>query len=169
MAWGFVTSESAKDLAEYFHDVEKFLQADLEDLLQIQDVGVATAMAVVKFVTDPTKVAVIRQAIADGKLLLRNQNLSAADGPLKGHKYVVSGKLTHYELVAPEKTRENFIQALQSLGATVSDVVNKETTALIIGEKPSSKLAKAKAMGIRVLTDKEAMSELLGFTLDGNS
>lgn len=50
---------------------------------------------------------------------------------------------------------------MEDLGASVTDKVNKDTTALIIGDKPSSKLAKAQTLGIRVMTDKEAMEQLM--------
>jgi DNA ligase (NAD+) len=52
-------------------------------------------------------------------------------------------------------TREQATDALEALGAKVSDSVSRKTTAVIAGESPGSKVAKAQALGVAVLSEDE--------------
>jgi DNA ligase (NAD+) len=67
-----------------------------------------------------------------------------AEGPLTGTQYVITGTLEGF-------TREEAKEALETLGARVSDNVSKKTTGVIVGESPGSKLAKAQKAGVPVL------------------
>ena len=69
--------------------------------------------------------------------------------PLSGKSYIVSGTL---ESMGREEAEEK----LRELGAIVTSSVTKNTTALIIGEKPGkSKLEKAERLGIPKIGEKE--------------
>ena len=57
-------------------------------------------------------------------------------------------------------TRDEAAEALAALGAKVTSSVSKKTTAVIVGDKPGSKLAKAEKLGVPVL-DEEALQRLL--------
>ena len=76
-----------------------------------------------------------------------------ADGPLTGRQYVITGTLEGM-------TRDEAKEALEALGAKVSDSVSKKTAGVIAGESPGSKLAKAEKVGVPVL-DEAALVELL--------
>jgi DNA ligase (NAD+) len=75
------------------------------------------------------------------------------EGPLSGRTYVVTGTLAGY-------TREEAKAALGARGAKVAESVSKKTTAVVAGESPGSKLAKAQSLGVPVL-DEAAFDELL--------
>ena len=94
-----------------------------------------------------------------GKLSLTNVGtVPKVEGPLSGQVYVISGELTELKKHHGNKARAWLVDKLSSLGATVSDTVNKNTTTLIIGENPSSKLAKAQKLGIAILTEQDAIA-----------
>lgn len=158
----YVGANTSKILANRFKTIGALFEAKREDLIDLPDMGPVTTDSVVSYIGNTHRRAMVFETIAVGKLILTTVEQPAKPiGPLTGKSFVVSGRLTHYEVIAPTKTREEFIAVLEDLGASVTDKVNKDTTALIIGEKPSSKLAKAKALGIRVMTDKEAMEQLM--------
>ena len=68
------------------------------------------------------------------------------EGPLTGTQYVVTGTLESF-------SRDQAREALEALGAKVSDSVSKKTTGVIVGESPGSKVAKAQKAGVPLLTE----------------
>ena len=77
------------------------------------------------------------------------------DGPLTGSQYVITGTL---ESMSREQARE----ALEALGAKVSDNVSKKTTGVFVGESPGSKVAKAQKAGVPILGENELAKLLAG-------
>ena len=72
------------------------------------------------------------------------------NNPFTGCTIVATGKLEHF-------TRDGINSRIISLGATAGSSVTKKTDYLICGEKAGSKLAKAKELGVKVLTEQEFM------------
>ncbi len=68
--------------------------------------------------------------------------------PFTGCTIVATGKLTNF-------TRSGINSKITSLGAAAGSSVTRKTNYLICGEKPGSKLAKAKELGVTVLTEQE--------------
>lgn len=81
---------------------------------------------------------------------MENKN-SASSGPFFGCTIVATGKLVHF-------TRDGINSKIASLGATAGSSVTRKTNYLICGEKPGSKLAKARELGVPVLTEQEFLS-----------
>lgn len=79
----------------------------------------------------------------------------AANNPFAGKTVVATGKLENY-------TRDGIQMKLLTLGAKPASSVSKKTDYLIVGENAGSKLAKAKALGIRTLTEREFEAMLVG-------
>ena len=79
----------------------------------------------------------------------------AAEGPLTGKQYVITGTLETF-------TRDEAKEALEALGAKVSDGVSKKTAGVIVGESPGSKVAKAEAAGVPLLTEDDLRALLAG-------
>lgn len=71
--------------------------------------------------------------------------------PFTGCTIVATGKLTNF-------TRAGINDRIISLGATAGSSVTRKTNYLICGEKPGSKLAKAKELGVTVLTEQEFLN-----------
>lgn len=68
--------------------------------------------------------------------------------PFIGRTIVVTGKLKYF-------TRSTIHEKIKSLGAKPGRMVSKNTDYLLCGEKPGSKLDKARSLGIRILTEEE--------------
>lgn len=73
------------------------------------------------------------------------------DNPFTGCTIVATGKLMNF-------TRDGIQMKILSLGAKAGSSVSKNTDYLICGEKAGSKLAKAQALGVRVLSEQEFLS-----------
>lgn len=78
---------------------------------------------------------------------MKNEN-STKNNPFVGCTIVATGKLENF-------TRDGINSRIISLGAVAGSSVTRKTNYLICGEKPGSKLAKAKELGITVLTEQE--------------
>ncbi|NBI85499.1 NAD-dependent DNA ligase LigA [Lachnospiraceae bacterium] len=86
-------------------------------------------------------------------ITMAKKNNSAKDSPFAGCTIVVTGKLENF-------TRNTIHEKLKSIGATAGSSVTKKTDYLICGEKPGSKLAKAKELGVPVLTEQEFLDRI---------
>ena len=74
--------------------------------------------------------------------------------PFGGCTIVATGKLEHF-------TRDGINSKIASLGATAGSSVTRKTSYVICGEKPGSKLTKARELGIPVLTEQEFLSMMV--------
>jgi DNA ligase (NAD+) len=74
---------------------------------------------------------------------------------LTGSQYVITGTL---ESMSREQARD----ALEALGAKVSDNVSKKTTGVFVGESPGSKVAKAQKAGVPILAEDDLKTLLAG-------
>lgn len=86
-------------------------------------------------------------------ITMAKKNNSAKGSPFAGCTIVVTGKLENF-------TRNTIHEKLSSIGATAGSSVTKKTDYLICGENPGSKLAKAKELGIPVLTEQEFLDRV---------
>ena len=144
---------TAAQLARYFGTLEAVAKADAEQLAQVPDVGPVVAAHIEAFFQEPHNTEVIEQLLALGVEYPEETPVNNDDLPLTGRTYVLTGTL---ESMPRAQARER----LEALGAKVTSSVSKNTTALIAGAEPGSKLTKAEALGVEVL-DESALSELL--------
>ncbi len=78
---------------------------------------------------------------------MENKNIN----PFSGCNIVATGKLVNF-------TRDGINSKIISLGAAAGSSVTRKTDYLICGEKPGSKLAKARELGVTVLTEQEFLA-----------
>ena len=147
-----VGDATARILAGEFGCLDALMQATQEQLEAIHDIGPVVAQHIVQFFHQPHNQDVIARLQAAG-IHWPNVERSTRQ-PLQGKTYVLTGTLSGI-------TREEAKQKLQALGAKVSGSVSKKTTAVIAGEKAGSKLAKAEALGVPVLSEDELVALLL--------
>ena len=146
-----VGDATARSLAREFGDLDDLVGATEERLESIPDIGPVVARHIVHFFQQAHNMEVIDK--------LRKAGVSwpvtetATHQPLQGHTYVLTGSLS-------AMTREEAKQRLQQLGAKVSGSVSAKTTAVISGEKPGSKLAKAEKLGVAVLSEQDLLQLL---------
>ncbi|MFW5815865.1 MAG: NAD-dependent DNA ligase LigA [Wenzhouxiangella sp.] len=144
---------TAAQLARYFGSLEAVAAADAEKLAAVPDVGPIMAAHIEAFFAEPHNREVIRQLLDAGVHYPRETPRSTDDLPLAGRTYVLTGSLEGL-------TRSQARQALEAQGAKVTSSVSKNTTAVIAGTDPGSKLDKARELGVEVL-DEQALTALL--------
>jgi len=138
----------AEALARHFQSMEKLEKAGTSDLIQVKDVGQKVAEEIVSFFCEASTRRLLlglKQAGCNFRAL--PEELAVRGGVFSGKKFVITGTLS-----AP---REDFTRRIQSLGGTVSGSVSAKTDYLLAGDEAGSKLDKAKALGVRSLTEKE--------------
>ena len=143
-----VGEATALNLANHFGTLAAIREANLETLIQVQDVGEVVANHIFRFWQEPHNVEVVEDLIKQGVHWQDVVQVEIADNPLKNKNVVLTGTLT-------QLTRDEAKALLQSLGCKVSGSVSSKTDYLIAGEKAGSKLTKAQELGIKVLSEQD--------------
>ena len=142
-----VGEATARTLARHFGDIEHLRKADEETLQQASDVGPVVAAHIVGFFHQKHNVELIEKLIEQGVTWPKEKVPPRQSQTLSGQTFVITGTLE-------SMTRDEAKDALQARGAKVSGSVSVKTSAVISGENPGSKLAKAEALGVKTLTEK---------------
>jgi len=148
-----VGEATALALAESFGELEPLMQADMETLQAVPDVGPVVAKSIHVFFRQAHNREVIERLIAAGIHWPAVQRRPAKAQPLAGKTFVLTGTLHGL-------TRNEAKQRLQALGAKVAGSVSKKTDYVVAGEEPGSKLDKARALDIAVV-DEAGLMKLL--------
>lgn len=152
-----VGEATAANLAAHFGELEKIMDADLDALIAVPDVGTVVASHLRNFMEEESNREVIRQLVEDIGIhwpaveVIKPEEI---DSPFSGKTVVLTGSLTIL-------SRDDAKARLVALGAKVSGSVSKKTDLVIAGEAAGSKLAKAQELGIEVIDEAE-MIRLLG-------
>ena len=125
----------------------------LEALTEIDGIGPVVAKAVVEFVAEPLNGAIL-DALTE-RLEIEPFEAPAADSPVAGKTVVFTGKLQRV-------TRQEAKARAEALGAQVAGSVSRSTDYVVAGEDAGSKLKKATALGVRVLSEDEWLAVAAG-------
>ena len=157
-----VGEATADALAGYFGGIEALMDADVETLQQVEDVGPVVAENLRHFFDQQENRVIVE------KLVERGVNWPQGDAAQKqqtqtliGNTYVISGTLDGM-------SRDQAAGLLKARGARVSGSVSAKTTALISGENPGSKFAKAEELGVEVI-DQAGFNRLLDDSANSES
>ncbi|HET7616913.1 MAG TPA: NAD-dependent DNA ligase LigA [Vicinamibacterales bacterium] len=145
-----VGEKAASTIARHLRSMQAILDAPVERLQAIPEVGPVLAASVRAFADEPHNRALVAKLAAAGVNMESRQPPveEAQAGPLAGQTFVLTGTLT-------SMTREEAQAAIEALGGKVSSSVSRKTTAVVVGEEPGSKLEKARTLGVRTLTEDE--------------
>lgn len=138
--------QTATSLAREFQTLENLEVATKDELLAIPDIGEVVAEAILAYFNDEENIELLNEMRELGVAPVAE---ATSKLPLTEKSYIVTGTLA-------SMGREEAEDKLRALGATVTSSVTKNTTALIVGEKPGkSKLDKADKLGISRLAEAE--------------
>ena len=141
-----VGTQTAVVLAAKFGSVERLAEAEKDELTAIPDIGEVVAESILAYFADEDNLKMLSEL---RELGVRPAYKDLSQAKLAGKSYIISGTLASYG-------REEAEEKLRQLGATVTSSVTKNTTALILGEKPgAAKLAKAAKLGVPTMGEKE--------------
>ena len=149
-----VADSMADVLAQEFLNIDALIAATPERLLQVDGVAAERAKAIHGYFAQDGTLAMIA-ALKEADVTMTEEarnveaNAAAAGGvSLAGKTLVVTGTLAKYE-------RKEIEELIQSLGGKPAGSVSKKTDYLVVGADAGSKLAKARELGVTVLTEAE--------------
>ena len=147
-----VGQKAAKVLASYYTDLDALMEADREALTRIPDIGAVTADYIVGWFQNPQSRHLIERLREAGLDFASREEKK--DDRFAGLTFVLTGALSRF-------TREEASSIIESFGGKASSSVSKKTSYVLAGENAGSKLSKAEALGIPVLTEEEFAAMIL--------
>lgn len=142
----------ARDLAARFGSLDALARASSDDLLAVEGIGPNIAESIRDWFARERNRKVLEKLKAAGVWPIEQPPPRGDEaGPLSGLTFVVTGTLSRF-------TREEVKEFIESHGGRVTDSVSRNTDFLVLGENPGSKLAKAQALGVRIIGEEELRS-----------
>lgn len=148
-----VGESTARDLAAHFGNLDALMQAGIDDLQQVTDVGPVVAESVAQFFAEQHNREVISGLLAAGVHYETAAPRPVANGAAAGRIFVLTGTL-------PGLTRDDAKVRIEAAGGRVTGSVSKKTDFVVAGAEAGSKLEKALELGITVL-DEQGLLDLL--------
>ena len=143
-----VGKKAGKILAQKYVNLSNFMNATLEELINLDDVGQITAESILDYLSDDNNIKFINDLINIGMNPQYEINETKSNNIFSGKTVVLTGKLV-------ELTRNEAKEFLEKNGAKVTGSVTSKTDLLIAGEKAGSKLTKAEQLGIEVINEEQ--------------
>ncbi|WP_382324957.1 NAD-dependent DNA ligase LigA [Hydrogenophaga sp. UC242_50] len=149
-----VGEATAKELARHFGQLDRIMDASVEALSEVNDVGPVVAQSIHTFFEQPHNREVVEQLRACGLSWEEGEPAARAPQPLAGKTFVLTGTF-------PTLSRDQAKDLLEAAGAKVAGSVSKKTDYVVAGTEAGSKLEKAQTLGVAVI-DEAAMLAMLG-------
>ena len=148
----FVGSITARNLAQYFGDIDSLLKAGLEELSHVREVGSKIAVAIKAYLSLPENLSLISELRSLGvNFSYKSEKSSDA---LDGKTFLLTGTLANY-------SRKDMESLIQSHGGKLVSGVGPALDYLVVGEKPGSKLDKArKTTTVKIISEAELLALL---------
>ena len=148
----------AKKLVKNFNSIDTLRQASLEELMQIEDIGLKIAESIISFFQNEENQQILERLKSYGIQMERvdkpNQTLSDV---LANKTFLFTGKLSLF-------TRDEAENMVEKHGGRNISAVSKNLNYLVVGEKAGSKLKKAQNIGTIIILDEQQFLDLLKFT-----
>lgn len=145
-----VGAETAFALSLAFGAIDKLASASRDELLGVPDIGDTVAESIHEFFTSEHGKKMLRDFDEVG---VKVKKAKAIKRVLDGKRFVVTGSL---ESIGREEAKDK----IRLMGGNVSDSVSKQTDFVVVGENPGSKAAKAKELGVKILSEAEFLRML---------
>ena len=151
-----VGEATAKALVRHFGKLDSIMDASLEQLTQVADVGPIVALSLRTFFDQPHNREVVEQLRACGITWPEHEPAPQAILPLTGKTFVITGTL-------PTLAREELKEMLETAGAKVAGSVSKKTHFLVAGSDAGSKLDKARELEVPILDEAGVLALLASY------
>ena len=142
----FIGKQTAKLLINSFGSIERVLNAKKQDLENIHGISDSVISSISEWSSNPSNKKLIQNLKTIGFKV--DTLVKSSEGNLNGKTFVLTGTLNQY-------SRQQATQLIEDLGGIVTSSVSKNTNYLIYGEKPGSKLDKAKKLNVVTLTEED--------------
>ena len=142
---------SASDLSRAFPSLDRLGRASADELQTVEGIGPNIAEAIVDWFSRERNQKVLEKLKMAGVWPRGPAGAKPSAGPLAGSTFVVTGSLAGF-------SREAVKTYIEAHGGKVTDSVSRNTSYLVVGEAPGSKVEKARSLGVRIIDEKELRS-----------
>ncbi|WP_156499048.1 NAD-dependent DNA ligase LigA [Clostridium ljungdahlii] len=147
-----VGKSTAKELMKYFKSIDNLINADIDEIKKVSDIGDISASAIFEYFKNEGNLKIISELAKCGVNMVMNED-KEADNLLEGSKFVITGTL-------PSMGRTEAKELIEKHGGKVSGSVSKKTTYVLAGDAPGSKVTKAQELGVKVISEAELLQML---------
>ena len=138
--------ETSKNLSKRFLKIENIFSASVDDFIAIDDIGEVASANLHAFFSDKLNIKFLEEIINLG-FKLEAEKVTSQTSILGGKKIAITGKLSFI-------SRDELKSKLEDLGVKVVNSISKNTDYVIVGSDAGSKLEKARALNIEIISDK---------------
>jgi DNA ligase (NAD+) len=140
-----VGNQTALQLSRYFKNLDKFLQANLEQLQNIPDIGEKVATSILDYIHNTNNLSIIQELLQAGVNIDYPQIIQ---GIWTNQNVCITGTFDKF-------TRDELKQKIESEGGVVVSQISSNTDILLVGQKAGSKLKKAQNLGIKIIPEQD--------------
>ena len=149
-----IGERTAKVLSKHFGNIDNLINSSEEEIQNVHEIGPKIAQSVANFFKDEKNIELVsRLRKADLKLETEKSSVEKINPNFSNKSFVITGTLENYK-------RDIIQKLIEDLGGRISSSVSKKTDYVVAGAEAGSKLDKAKALGVKVLGEKEFQSML---------
>ena len=148
-----VGQKTADILARNFKNIDNLMNASVEAIAAVKDIGMTIAKSVVKFFEDERNKELIAHLKDFGVNMYYLKETSEEETLFTGKTFVLTGSLERF-------TRDEARERIEVLGGTVSSSVSRKTDVVVAGSEAGSKLTKAEELGITIWNEEEFINNL---------
>ena len=152
----FVGEVAAKSLARNFRSVDALREASLEQLLEVNGIGLVIAQSVKRWFADEQNLQLIERLRGYGlQLALTDNELSLHSDKLAGQSVVISGVFAHH-------SRDEYKAMIEQHGGKNVGSISAKTSFVLAGANMGpAKLEKASKLGVKIVTEEEFLTMIL--------
>jgi len=143
----FVGAKASKNIAKKLCSLDRIISSDIDDLIGIDEIGEIMAKSIVDYFKEPQNIAFIEKLRYAG-LNFEEEQGEVSDLRFDGMTFVLTGSLSDF-------TRSEASEIIEKFGGKTSSSVSKKTSIVLAGDEAGSKLDKANALGIKVISEEE--------------
>ena len=142
-----VGTKAAKILAKRYENMDNLLEATIESLNQVEEIGPIVANSIREFFEQEQTKDLLKRLKEAGINMSRLKE-DDRDDRFSGKTFVLTGTLEKY-------SREEASNLIEKFGGKTSSSVSKKTSYLLAGEDAGSKLTKAQSLGVQIISEEE--------------
>ena len=149
----FVGETVAKKIAKFFNDIDELENANLEKLINIDEIGEKIAQSILAYFANPLNRELVERLKSTGlQLYRREEDLSGYTDKLAGQSIVISGVFAHH-------SRDEYKELIEKNGGKNVGSISAKTSFILAGENMGpAKLEKAHKLGIRIMSEDEFLA-----------
>ena len=140
-----VGEQTSRDLANHFENLDKLINAELEEINNIENIGPAVSESIFEFFRDKTNLHLINKLIENGVKIYHEK---VKRGTLFGKTFVLTGTLS-------KMSREEAKKKILENGGSISSSVSSKTDYVLAGDNPGSKYKDAQKLDVKIISESE--------------